>query len=284
MRIITSVSHQDEPLIGCNPSRYLELLGCGLYDLRGTTSTFTCTRPANTCQNYMLQILVTGQGFHIIDGVTHMLQAGQCILYKPNQSQQIIHYGKDDPLFMWLHFDGNGASNIITDLQLEGIHTLTGTSALRKLLLQLVSEKRSSLPNNEYLCQSQLLYFLVTLSHTFAENSSHVLYSGKVAPAMNHMMTHYAKQGLCNQDYAEMCCLSESRFSHIFKEVTGTTPKKYVEQKRVDAAKELLASSQLQIFEIATSVGYDDPYHFSRVYKKIVGVSPQLYRKEHSNT
>ena len=56
------------------------------------------------------------------------------------------------------------------------------------------------------------------------------------------------------------------------------TPKKFVEQKRIHAAKELLSSTELQIYEIAASVGYEDPYHFSRVFKKIVGVSPQAYR------
>ena len=284
MRIITTVSSPDDPLTCDDPSKYLVLSGCGLYDLRGSNSVFTCNRPANTCKNYMLQILLSGQAFHVIDGVTHTLHAGQCILYKPNQPQQIKHCGENDPRFMWLHFYGYGVTDIISDLQLEGIHSLTGVSALKKILLQMVSEKRSPLPNSDYLCQSHLLYFLVTLSHKFEENASHVLYSGKVAPAINYMTSHYATQGLSNQDYAKMCTLSESRFSHIFKEVVGTTPKKFVEQKRIDVAKEMLSSSKLPIFEIATSIGYEDPYHFSRVFKKNVGVSPQTFRKQCCNS
>lgn len=278
MKIITANSIPKEDLLSCDLSKYLMFTSCGLYDLKNTNSTFICRRPEGACKNYMLQILLSGQGFHTIDGVTHKILAGQCILYEPNQPQNIIHYGKDNPEFIWLHFYGHGVEDIITDLQLKGIHSLTSTSSLKKLLLQLVREKRSLLPNNDYLCQSHLLYFLVKLSHMFAENSAYVLYSGKITPAINHMISHYAEQGNSNQDYAEMCCLSESRFSHVFKEVTGSTPKKFVEQKRIDAAKELLSSTKLQIFEIAASVGYEDPYHFSRVFKKIVGVSPQTYR------
>ena len=284
MKIITSASSPDEPLSCGDPSKYLELSACGLYDLRGTSSVFTCNRPVNACETYMLQILLSGQASHVIDGATHTLHAGQCILYKPNQPQCIKHYGKDNPSFMWLHFDGYGVADIVSNLQLEGIHSLTSTSTLKKLLMELVGEKRSLLPNKEYLCQSHLLYFLVTLSHKFEENSLRTFYSGKITPAINYMMENYAAHGLSNKDYAKMCILSESRFSHIFKEMIGTTPKKFVEQKRISAAKEMLSSSKLTIFEIASSVGYEDPYHFSRVFKKNVGVSPQTYRKQCGNS
>lgn len=284
MKIITTFSSTNEDFVSHNDNtKYLELLGCGMYDLRDTQHAFVCSRKAGTCKNYMLQILLSGQGSHTVDGVTHTLQAGQCILYKPNQLQDIVHHGVDNPVFVWVHFSGSGVSKIVEDLQLEGIHSLSNLPNVKKLLLQLVSEKRSLLPNNDYLCQSYLLHFLVTLSHCFKENSALTLYSGKITPAINHMLAHYSTQNLSNQDYAQMCYLSESRFSHIFKEVTGTTPKKFLEEKRINAAKELLISSGLQIGKIAQCVGYEDAYYFSRVFKKNVGVSPQTYLKQHKS-
>ena len=78
-----------------------------------------------------------------------------------------------------------------------------------------------------------------------------------------------------------MCYLSLSRFSHIFKQVTGTTPKKFIELRRIEVAKELLLSSELSITEIGASVGYGDPYYFNRVFKKNVGIPPRAYIKNY---
>ena len=69
----------------------------------------------------MLQVLLSGQGFHTINGVTHTLHAGQCILYDPNAPQHIIHYGADDPVMAWIHFYGHGATELVEDLKLQGM-------------------------------------------------------------------------------------------------------------------------------------------------------------------
>lgn len=280
MKIVTAVPETKNILFMSSDSKCLELIACGYYDLRNTDATFTCKRNSGICKNYMLQILLSGQGYHIIDGETVHLQPGQCILYSPNQSQHITHYGIDNPSYLWLHFSGENAHQIVNDLDLEGIHTLSNLPTIKKMILQLVNEKRSLIPNNHYLCQGLLLQFLVTLSRYFKENSSLTIYAGKITPAIEHMTYHYAARGLSNQDYAKMCYLSESRFSHVFKEVTGTTPNKFIEQKRIDAAKELLVSTNSSVSDIALLVGYEDAYYFSRVFKKNVGISPQHYVKQ----
>ena len=283
MKIITSLSTTDNLLLGqYSTSRNLALLACGIQDLRDTPHTFSCIRGAGVCKNYMLQIVTSGQGFHTIHGQTHVLKAGQCILYEPGDAHHIIHYGSDNAVVIWIHFSGYGAAQLVQDLDLNGIHSLNTTSGLKKLLLRLARERRSLLPNNDYLCESYLIEFLVTLSRSFKENAFLSHYSDKIAPALNHILSEYASQELSTNDYAQMCYLSASRFSHIFKDVTGTTPRKFVEQRRVEVAKDLLLSTELSISEVSLSVGYQDPYYFSRVFKKNVGISPMAFLKQHT--
>lgn len=284
MKIITSLTTSDNVLMEqYDDSRYLKLLACGIQDLRDVPYTFNCIRRTDECKNYMLQIVISGHGFHTINETTHVLKAGQCILYTPGEPQHIIHYGSDNAVVLWLHFSGYGAAEVVTDLKLGSIHTLCSTSGLKTRLLQMAREIRSLMPDNDYLCQGYLLQFLVTLSRNFKENSSHSHHADKIAPALNHMMAEYAAQELTNSDYAQMCYMSESRFSHIFKEFTGTTPNKFIEQKRIEAAKDLLLSSALSISEVAFAVGYKDPYYFSRVFQKNVGVSPSVFLKQHKS-
>lgn len=280
MKLITTASATEDILMKQNcTTRNLELIACGFYDLQNNSYTFRCIRNAGVCKSYMLHIQMAGQGFHTIKGKTHTLSAGQCVLYKPNEAQHIIHYGIDNPITIWIHFSGSGAAKLVEDLNLDGIHSLNNISGLKTLLLRLAREQRSMQPHNNYLCESYLIEYLVTLSRRFKENAFYNSHADKIAPAINHMTSEYASPELNNSDYARMCYLSVSRFSHLFKEYTGTTPKNYVEQRRIEAAKELLTSTSQSVSDIAFSVGYRDSYYFSRVFKKHVGMSPSAFRK-----
>ena len=72
--------------------------------------------------------------------------------------------------------------------------------------------------------------------------------------------------------------LSESQFSHLFKQQTGHAPLTYFIHLKMQHACSLLTLTQLSVKEIAQEVGYTDSYYFSRLFKKIIGVAPSRYR------
>lgn len=73
--------------------------------------------------------------------------------------------------------------------------------------------------------------------------------------------------------------LSPVYISKIFKELMGDSPINYLIQIRLIKAKNLLEDSKLSIKTIAKMVGYNDPYYFSKLYKKYYGISPNKARK-----
>ena len=73
--------------------------------------------------------------------------------------------------------------------------------------------------------------------------------------------------------------LDPAYFSRQFTERIGIPPKKYLLNKRIERAKELLESTNAGIFEISNSIGYDDQFYFCRIFKKTTGLSPSEYRK-----
>ncbi len=83
---------------------------------------------------------------------------------------------------------------------------------------------------------------------------------------------------------AQEVALSPSRFHDVFKAVTNESPAQWLRQQRVDHAKDLLAHSNLSIQDIAVECGFDDPYHFSRVFKQCEGDSPRTWRKNNTLT
>jgi transcriptional regulator GlxA family with amidase domain len=65
----------------------------------------------------------------------------------------------------------------------------------------------------------------------------------------------------------------------LFREHTGQTPMQYLRRVRIERARLMLGNVDLSIKEIAGRCGFDDPYHFSRVFHQVDGLPPTLYRE-----
>lgn len=74
--------------------------------------------------------------------------------------------------------------------------------------------------------------------------------------------------------------LSVSRFQHVFKEMTGKSPGQYIRDLRLARARQLLIANDFPIKNIAALTGYEDVFHFSRIFKKYCGTSPALFREQ----
>lgn len=98
-------------------------------------------------------------------------------------------------------------------------------------------------------------------------------------PALQYIDEHF-RENIRINTLAELCMLSVSRFSHLFKEVTGTGAVSYLQELRVSKAAVLLCTTELTVNEVAERVGFCDAAYFSRAFKKTCGISPKEYRKK----
>ena len=74
--------------------------------------------------------------------------------------------------------------------------------------------------------------------------------------------------------------MSYSKFRKMFKEATGDSPNQYHLNLRLDKARELLNTTNLNVTEVAYSLGFDSVFYFSKLFKKKNGVSPKSYRAQ----
>ncbi len=98
------------------------------------------------------------------------------------------------------------------------------------------------------------------------------------------MMTNYLKDNYMKkisvEEIARSTYLSTTYVTKIFKEIINDTPINYLIQIRLEKAKELLREGKISIQDISKQIGYDDPYYFSKLFKKKYGMAPSEYRKQ----
>ena len=102
-------------------------------------------------------------------------------------------------------------------------------------------------------------------------------YESDIYRAIEHIRLHYNWK-LSLENVAREVGFSPAYFSRVFKKKTGDTFSAYLNKVRVEASKSGLLSTNLTIAEIAEASGFEDVSYYSRVFKRLVGVTPGYYR------
>jgi YesN/AraC family two-component response regulator len=98
-----------------------------------------------------------------------------------------------------------------------------------------------------------------------------------VRKAMTYLHEHYAER-VTRHAIAQYVNLTEDHLTYCFRQELGMTPIEYLQRYRINQAKRLLRQGERTVSEIALDVGFSDSGYFSRIFKRIVGVSPESFR------
>jgi two-component system response regulator YesN len=100
-----------------------------------------------------------------------------------------------------------------------------------------------------------------------------------LAKALEYIRGHYA-EGIQLHSAAEAARVSPAYLSRLFSEHLKTSFVDYLTELRMEQAEKLIRKSKMNIKEVAFAVGYQDPNYFSKIFRKITGVSPTVYASE----
>ena len=99
----------------------------------------------------------------------------------------------------------------------------------------------------------------------------------RMTRVLAHISAHLAAP-LTLEDLAQVADVSRSRFVTLFREATGSSPQQYLQSRRIAEARRLLADPRLQIKQIAAMTGFEDRFYFSKVFRRVDGLTPTQFR------
>lgn len=99
-----------------------------------------------------------------------------------------------------------------------------------------------------------------------------------IITSVQYLKEHYT-ENITLEDMSRVVYLSPYYFSHLFKKEMGVSFVEYLTSLRIEESKRLLRETPLYISAVAAKVGYSDVNYFSRVFKKMTGMTPSQYRK-----
>ena len=183
---------------------------------------------------------------------------------------------------LWVHFKGEDTS--LYPLESYQIIRFASENATNRMvflfdLLFRVLEANYTLGNFIYI--SQVLSMILAETYYREKQDTTLEQNKQVTQVIRYFYQHISDM-LTLEQIEEEFCLSKSYLHSIFQKYTHHSPMDFFIRLKLKEACKLLRSTDLLISEIAEKLGYKDPYYFSRIFKKIVGISPKGYRKKNT--
>ncbi len=229
-----------------------------------------------------LLICLEGRGEYLIDGERFSLSPGESMLIPRNSRFIGWNEGRQTYIGIAQHFtlDIYGRHDLLAQMKLRPKVRLSRWPLLEPLVRHY---RRSAPPSSVTLAQHHLFMYLL-ISHVedaFENWRDTATYQPEGSDAMDLAVMKVASQiaaAPLDPDIAETAVASapynRDYFLREFQKRVGRTPRKYQELQRMERAMHLLETG-INVSAAAAEVGYADPYYFSRMFKRIVGISPR---------
>ncbi|MBB6519759.1 AraC family transcriptional regulator [Pseudoteredinibacter isoporae] len=233
--------------------------------------------------NQLLLYCTAGSGYlQLGDQASERIQRGQLIALPKGQPHKYWADQQTPWSIYWLHFEGELAE------QLMGLLSPTGKGSIHKIGtkpqvlagfealfdVRYTATSRTGFIHGCHQTQ-QLISLLAVLARQSRLESKQAINMEKVEAFMQqHLHSNFSLDEL-----AQHMRRSKFHFSKVFKELTGQSPMQYFIAIKMQHACSLLDSSGQSVKRISASLGYDDAYYFSRLFKKQIGLSPSDYRR-----
>lgn len=235
-------------------------------------------RPAGT-DNYLFLLVLSPMMFYFEDAPKVQASPGACILYTPGHYQ---HYQAEKDFFnSFVHFSCPSELPAQFSLRQNQLFYPQHLDELHWILKKIYQEFCNPLAKSELLMETyiqQLLIFLhrEQVQETFAFSQQTDLYSEMLA--LRQQMLSRCELDWTTEKLCRMLNIGHSQFYKYYEQFFHSTPRQELIQARLQKARYLLSNDAVTIKQAAYDSGFENIYHFNRLFKSHCGCTPGEYR------
>jgi AraC-like DNA-binding protein len=233
---------------------------------------------------HLIIACLRGQGWVRTRSGERAVRVGDLVWLRANQAHAYGANEADPWTIGWVHFTGeeaeawsklvgfpNETAAILNHASAEGV------AALKIEQIYLILELGYSVPG--LISASLMLRSALSLAaHAVRTGGPTRPASERILTVRDHLRETFAKPHRLDA-LAMAAGLSVPHFCTLFRRLTGYAPIDFLIRQRVQAACRLLDTTDDSIAAIALQVGYEDPYYFTRCFRRVIGSSPRAYRQ-----
>lgn len=238
--------------------------------------------------SYIMLFVLNGKGYaEFADGKSRKLAKGDFLFYYPKQ-RHYYYADPDDPMeIMWLYFHGTHSRQMMDSIGLTPETPLYHhfvTQSIQRTMQTIIHALGFSDDENRLAATGEAMVLFSYIAQSLRQRH-HLKDSYKQESAISRV-TAFIEENYYLYIGIETLCkyvnYSRSYLSRLFKKEVKMTIPEYINSIRIQHARMLISDSQMSLREISLSVGFNDPYYFSKVFKKYTGLSPSDYRRKNS--
>lgn len=236
------------------------------------------------CKDCILIYCIEGKGWCEIKGVRHILEKDY-VLIIPSGTPHAYGADNDDPWCIhWAHFSGENAGEYLSRFS-DNSYTAPVALNTKAQIISLFTDIYTTL--HQGYSVSNMIYSAKEFEHIlgllFFRNEAlptgpGVTHYRAIEHCIHYMRSHLQEM-LSVKDLAGQSGLSIPHFGRVFKRQTGYPPLDFFNRLKVQHACQHLSTTDKSIKVIANYLGYQDCYYFSRIFRKIMGIPPTVYRQ-----
>ena len=234
-------------------------------------------------QLYVLIYVYKGKGYLEVGGKSYEITEGQSFLVFPGVTVTYWADPEDEWQYYWADFNGHLAKEFAQKMSFNIEHPVLDATknGIPDKFRALVA---ASAYKDESTAIDQLSAFM-SLAAEYMRQYGNVSVKQKnlMEDIVAYIGTNFSDPTLTPDSLAERFGLSRTGLYRLFSEKLGTSPKKHINNIRIENACTILQRNDRQIKEIALSVGFNNPLYFSKVFKERNGVSPSEYTEYYKN-
>jgi len=224
-----------------------------------------------------------GYGSISIDEIAYDVGPGEFALIPKKTPHRYAASPEHPWTIYWFHFTGTAAGAIVAEFakQFDGVSILMAPEKFITTFDEIYSRfERGYASDNLLVANMALWQLLATALGPDTSRKGRTEKSEDTTTKVIDYLQKHIENALTVQQMAAQVNLSPSHFSYLFRKKTGFTPIEYFNHLKMQKACQYLMFTELRIKEISGELGIEDQYYFSRLFSKVMGLSPQDYRRK----